>query len=72
MEMARQNKCYGMAMFLNPSSKKGWMVRHWTNAEVETCMGKITEAMLAYQREENQHPPTLRHITPYSALSSHD
>jgi hAT family C-terminal dimerisation region len=70
MEMARQNECYGMAMFLNPSSKKGWMVKHWTNAEVERCMRKITEAMLAYRREECGHSPasTSQHPT----LTAHD
>jgi hypothetical protein len=52
VESARQNACYGISMFLNPTSKQSWMSKHWPAIEVDSCMQKLKDAMLAYVKAE--------------------
>jgi hAT family C-terminal dimerisation region len=42
-------------------SKRAWMDKHWPKEEVESCMRKLKEAMLAYlqdEREKEENPAT--------------
>jgi hypothetical protein len=52
VEAACQNACYGISMFLNPTSKLLWMSKHWPSVEVDLCMQKLKDAMLAYVKVE--------------------
>jgi hypothetical protein len=59
VETTRQNASYGISMFLNPKSKLSWMSQHWPEAEVDSCMQKLKNAMAAYLKaerdDETQH-----------------
>jgi hypothetical protein len=62
VRIARQNECYGIAMFLNPVSKKSWMEKYWDASDVEHCMEKLRAAMMAYLKHNrvNNAPDPIR------------
>jgi hypothetical protein len=52
VETARQIASCGISMLLNPKSKSSWMSQHWSEVEVELCMQKLKNAMVAYLKAD--------------------
>ncbi|PVF91540.1 hypothetical protein CPB86DRAFT_820410 [Serendipita vermifera] len=80
IEVACQNPCYGIAMFLNPASKLSWISKHWSRSEQDTCIGQVKSAMLAFLRAErdlkqkhqpNSSPQLTKPLNP-SGRASHN
>lgn len=52
VKIARTNPVYAIAMFVNPSSKRTWMEKHWAEEDVQKATSMVISAMMEYRIEE--------------------